>query len=80
MNLREYIKGLDRGGAALLAGKLGVSPSFLSQMASGIAAISPERCVAIERETCGAVTRKDLRPGTWRNIWPELAEKNEDAA
>lgn len=33
----------------------------------------PEYCVAIERETGGKVTRKDLRPDDWRAIWPELA-------
>ena len=32
-----------------------------------------ERCVSIERATNGAVTRKDLRPDDWHEIWPELA-------
>jgi DNA-binding transcriptional regulator YdaS (Cro superfamily) len=36
----------------------------------------PEKhCVVIERETKGAVTRKDLRPDDWHLIWPELIEK-----
>lgn len=30
-------------------------------------------CVSIERETHGQVTRKDLRPDDWQDIWPELA-------
>jgi DNA-binding transcriptional regulator YdaS (Cro superfamily) len=34
-----------------------------------------ERCLAIERATNGAVTRKELRPNDWRLIWPELEEK-----
>jgi len=29
--------------------------------------------VSIERATDGAVTRKDLRPEDWHEIWPELA-------
>ena len=33
---------------------------------------SPENCVAIERATSGAVTRRDLRPDDWHRIWPEL--------
>ncbi len=33
---------------------------------------SPENCVAIERATAGAVTRRDLRPADWHRIWPEL--------
>ena len=31
-----------------------------------------EHCVAIERATAGAVTRRDLRPADWHRIWPEL--------
>lgn len=33
------------------------------------------RCVKIEQATNGEVTRKDLRPDDWFDIWPELAEK-----
>jgi len=41
-----------------------------------------ERCVAIERATKGAVTRRDLRPNDWLQIWPELAQSSisEEAA
>lgn len=31
-------------------------------------------CVSIERETRGQVTRRDLRPDDWRDIWPELVD------
>jgi DNA-binding transcriptional regulator YdaS (Cro superfamily) len=44
----------------------------LSQLASGAASISPERCVAIERATGRQVMRQDLRPDDWADIWPEL--------
>ncbi len=30
----------------------------------------------IERATNGAVTRRDLRPDDWHEIWPELATTN----
>jgi DNA-binding transcriptional regulator YdaS (Cro superfamily) len=30
--------------------------------------------VAIESTTKGAVTRRDLRPDDWQEIWPELAQ------
>lgn len=76
MNLKTYLSEIERGGAAKLAVELGVSASFLSQMASGDAAISPARCVLIERTTEGHVTRKDLRPDDWHLIWPELAGKD----
>lgn len=65
MNLKQYIEHLGRGGSKELAEKLGISRSFLSQLASGKAPISPVRCVEIENETYGNVTRKDLRPVDW---------------
>lgn len=75
MNLKTHLATLERGGATRLADALGVSISFLSQMASGSAAISPARCVSIEQATDGAVTRQELRPDDWAAIWPELVEK-----
>lgn len=75
MNLKNYLSTLERGGASRLAESLGVSISYLSQMASGDTAISPARCVAIEQATGGAVTRLDLRPDDWASIWPELVGK-----
>ena len=59
----------------LLAKQLGVSKSFMSQMASGKASISAARAVEIERATDGAVTRKELRPNDWHLIWPELKDE-----
>lgn len=61
------------GGQSALANLLGVSPPTVSQWRSGIRPIPAERCVAIEQATAGAVTRKDLRPNDWQQIWPELA-------
>lgn len=72
MDLKTYLLSLERGGASKLAEGIGVSASFLSQMAAGSSAISPARCVLIERATEGVVSRKDLRPNDWRDIWPEL--------
>lgn len=74
MNLKAYLAQLERGNTARLATKLGISPSYLSQLSSGTAAISPARCVEIEFATDGGVTRKDLRPDDWQRIWPELVD------
>lgn len=74
MDLRKYISAGGRGTASKLAELLHVSRSYLAQMSSGASPISAERCVAIERATNGAVTRKDLRPNDWHLIWPELAD------
>ncbi|VVE06999.1 transcriptional regulator [Pandoraea terrigena] len=72
MDLKTYLASLERGGVSKLAEEIGVSASFLSQMAAGSSAISPARCVLIEIATKQAVTRRDLRPDDWRSIWPEL--------
>jgi DNA-binding transcriptional regulator YdaS (Cro superfamily) len=71
MELKTYIHG-EQGRASRLAEALGISRSYLSQMVNGVAPISPERCVDIERATDRSVTRKDLRPHDWQRIWPEL--------
>ena len=72
MNLKSYISS-NYGNAKDLALKLGIHPSFLSQMVGGGRPVSPEYAVSIEQATNGAVTRKDLRPNDWMRIWPELA-------
>lgn len=72
MNLKTYITSGERGTATNLASLLGVSLSYLSQMASGTANISPERAVQIEKNTNGQVSRRDLFPDNWKAIWPEL--------
>lgn len=32
-------------------------------------------CVRIEVATAGAVTRQEMRPDDWKQIWPELADQ-----
>jgi len=73
MTLTEYIN-VNRGNGLLLAGMLGVSQSYVSQMASGHRPISPNRCLAIERATGGLVTRGDLRKDA-HMIWPDLGDE-----
>lgn len=72
MKLKTYLEQLERGGVRSLADTIGISSSFLSQMASGRCKISPARCVLIESATNGIVSRKELRPDDWMLIWPEL--------
>lgn len=72
MNLRTYLDDSPRGTATKLAASLGISVSYLSQMADRKAPISPQRAVEIERDTGGSVSRKDLFPDDWHRIWPEL--------
>lgn len=73
MDLKTYLAA-KRGRATWLAAELGVSPSYLSQMASGDAPISPKRGVEIEVVTGGDVTRQDMFASDWQAIWPEMPE------
>lgn len=57
-----------------LARLISVPAQLMWQWARGKRPVPIERCVAIERATDGAVTRQDLRPDDWRDIWPELAD------
>lgn len=52
---------------------IGAHASDLSDWVSGVRPVPVHRCVAIERATNGAVTRRDLRPDDCHLIWPDLA-------
>ena len=72
MKLNEYIQSRGRGAIALIAKGISASPPDVSRWASGIRPCPPWRCVAIEKFTAGAVTRKDLRPHDFKKHWPEI--------
>jgi len=61
----------ENGGPTALARKVGRSPSEVSQWMSGVRPI-PMACAALV-EGASSVTRKDLFPDDWQQIWPELA-------
>lgn len=74
--LIEYFKA-ERGRAAELARKTGQSPAFLRAIAAGDRPCPPKLAVQIELHTGKAVTRKDLFPQDWADLWPELAAAQE---
>lgn len=53
--------------------KIGVCRSMVYQISRGIRPSNAKRSVLIEQATGGRVTRKDLHPDDWHEIWPELA-------
>ncbi|TFW15932.1 transcriptional regulator [Duganella callida] len=59
-------------GLSSLAEKIGISSARLGNWR--VRGVPVEHCLAIEKATDGQVTRKDLRPDDWQNIWPELAD------
>lgn len=48
------------------------SPTLLAWRDNDNVKIPIKRCVQIEKLTKEAITRKDLRPDDWHEIWPEL--------
>lgn len=71
------------GGVGKLAAAIGVGQPVVSNWRARGTTPDAVHCVAIERATNGAVTRRDLRPDDWRAIWPELAKparKTKEAA
>jgi DNA-binding transcriptional regulator YdaS (Cro superfamily) len=71
MDLKQYLQTVP-GASRRLQDGLQINDAYLRQMAGGVRAVSPARCVQIERLTGGVVSRRDLRPDDWRSIWPEL--------
>ena len=74
MKLSEYTKKYH-GGQTELAKQLGVPTQLVWQWSSEVRPVPIKRCVAIEAATKGKVTRKDLRPHDWQEIWPELKRR-----
>ena len=71
MKLKNYVS-LRRGGTSDLSRAIGVTRTEISIWANGKKQTPIKHCYAIEKATGGAVTRKDLRPHDWHEIWPEL--------
>ena len=59
------------GNTVLTAKALGLSVQTICNYRDG-REVHPKICSKIELKTNGAVTRKDLRPDDWMEIWPEL--------
>lgn len=61
---------LAAGGVTKVAERLGESPQVIANwVARGRVPVA--KCAAAETALEGRVTKSDLRPTDWRNIWPE---------
>ena len=75
MTLNDYLKSPGSMSVSALREAIGAKSDMqIRQWQHGYAdrSPSPENCVALERATNGAGTRRDLRPTDWPRIWPEL--------
>jgi len=79
MNFKDWVNE-QRGRSLAIAQALGVTPPVVSDWVTGKKGVPLERCVQIERATNGEVTRRDLRPDDWQQIWPELAQAPDNIA
>lgn len=81
MNYQESVQMACKqvGTQAALAKAIDVSPAIVQQWRVGARPVPVKHCLAIERATHGAVTRRDLRPDDWHLIWPELARAGQSA-
>ena len=76
MNLSEYLASPGALSVSDLRARIGArSDAQVRQWQHGYAnrLPGPVYCLAIERATGGAVTRRDLRPDDCHLIWPDLA-------
>lgn len=71
MQLKEYVSSMGHGDLSRMALRIGITASFLSQMASGYTRIPVSRALSIEIATNGKVTRKEMLPDTWHKFWLE---------
>lgn len=73
MTLKEYFEKMPKGEKTRIAKALGMrSSNFANILNTDGSVFNDERCVIIERETKGMVTRADLRPDDWADIWVEM--------
>lgn len=75
MKLIDFLAKQPRGTAAEIARKLNTKLSNFSAWTHERKKVPIRHCLKIEKLTNGAVTRKDLRPDDWAEIWVELAEQ-----
>lgn len=62
------------------AEKVGTSVGHLNNFCYGLTTLAPILCTAIERESNGEVSRRDLRPDDYWLIWPDLSAPAKAAA
>ena len=72
MNLKQYIQEADADRRERLAEACSVTLGHLRNVMYGYRPCPPKLASAIERHTDRAVTRQELCPDSWKDIWPEL--------
>lgn len=81
--LKLYINSLCEQDQIDFARSCGTSVAYIRKIlsAKGRLFFGPAICTKIEINSGSVITRKDLRPHDWFDIWPELSDsKDQEAA
>lgn len=73
MDIKTYLSknGISQSAFAEMTG---VTQGMVWQWLQGLRPVSPSSCVVIEKFTNNDISRRDLRPDDWHEIWPELVK------
>ncbi|WP_404999742.1 transcriptional regulator, partial [Escherichia coli] len=69
-----FLNSLSSDEQRMFACECGTSIGYLRKALSKGQVLGASLCVLIERASNGEVTRQQLRPFDWMNIWPELED------
>lgn len=70
--LKEFLNSLALDEQKKFSAMCGTSVGYLRKAITKKTKLGPIVSVKIEMASNGAVTRKDLHPNEWQEIWPEL--------
>lgn len=74
--LLEYLNSMDDISRKAFGVRCGTTFGYLRKACSpGQPPLGPRLCAKIEQASRKKITRMDLRPNDWAEIWPELARK-----
>lgn len=80
MDLKTFVFGLTPEKREVFAKRCGTTRKHLQNCAYGYRSLATDVAVAIERESEGQVSRKEMFPDNWKDHWPELMTTAEKAA
>ena len=80
MKLIDYLRHITVEQREALAQSCATSLGHLRNLAYGYRPCGAALAARIERGSNGNVTRRDLCPDDWQDIWPELADLQEKQA
>ncbi len=79
MDLKTFIKSLpSEPERVAFAERCEATIGHIRNVMYGVRPCAAELAVAIEQQSGGAVTRRDVCPDNWRKIWPELIGTGDD--